>query len=1411
MINLQEINSGTFKVGVMTLQRGDFDILYYSIYGDIDSINIRNKHTSEFIFPHETHYSEFTSPFGNFSSLESLGVYLGSISYKPTSVSGPSAIYEDHTASGSIYNVINLQDVDQGIFKVGTTTLQKGDFDILYYSIYDNIDSINIKNKYTNEFAFPDKIHYSHFTSPSGSFSSLEDLGVYLGNIISKPIPSGGGGSGSIDSSSFATTGSNTFHGNQTISGSVSITGPLYATASNAISASYAATASYATNTASSSYSVSSSTVPWSGVTNTPTTSIGYGITDVLHTTGNEIKEGNLTLINELLLLNLSEDLTADVSNVGINNITNMLVTLPIDESLVVQVTNKTGVTILKGSVVYVNGAQGSRPTVALSLADEDEDTSQVLGIVKTDIVNNASGYVVVNGIATGLNTTPFLEGDFVYLSDTIPGALTTTVPTSPNHRVLVGTITRQHGTQGSIIVMVRNAIKLDELSDVVATTPLDNDVLTYESGSGLWKNENIISVIGYTPENITNKGIPDGYAPLDGNNKVPLIHINDALIGNVKWKGLYNGTVISSSPDSSLNGQPLPAPAIGNIGWYFISNGTYTNGGNDYVDGDWIISNGVTWGKVDNTDAVSTVFGRTGHIVATNGDYNADLITETASRVFVTPAQKAQIHDALTLGTPSGLSLLGQQLSLGLSSTSTTGALSSTDWNTFNNKSVVVPAPLTKVDDTNVTLSLGGSPSNALLQSVSLTLGWTGTLADSRIFSAAVWHSKQNSLGFIPENTDNKQNSLDADGTGVFFPTVDAVNTIKERVEILESLQDLSTNFTGQAYAVWTGVGLIYDVIYPNYYIEGIPYPGATESLTLDVADSINPRQDVIAVDATGAIKKTGIASPDPAALSVDTQTEIYIATVFIAAGATTPTGVIEEVIYKENTEWTTSSTNGTVNFNATSTPFQGTKHIDCGAFTNNQYLSFVDSSSNQITDFNILNFRLNLKGTFSNNTYFTIQFYNGTTLIGSKAILSGENNFLRTTINTYQQIVLSLNEVSFLSSTFNSIRIVMVGNNSSGYRMDNIILSKGESSSSPLQKAITTIVTDSGTANSTINDDVFTIKGGGGAVVSAVGKVITVTPPIVVEDSITNGITDKAPSQNAVYDALLLKLDTSAYNQHFKGKYTSSAALITAYPTAVYGDYAIVDAGVGSDAKEWIWDNEVGWIIGGAAGATTTDALPEGSTNLYFTSSRVLSTILSGLSSTSGTFTSSDTLINAFGKIKYLIDNISSIYQVILTETNFGAFINGLTSKTTPVDADVISLSDSGDSNKQKKVSLTNFKSFLKTYFDTQYQLKGVRVTNTTTTGTYNIDWNSGDVFQLTLTGTTTLVDLNLPTGTSTKVIELMIKGSFSWTPPSYWEAVPSSQTYNGAKWNHVIVSCINGTSSFQKVIYSNEPLAT
>jgi len=88
-----------------------------------------------------------------------------------------------------------------------------------------------------------------------------------------------------------------------------------------------------------------------------------------------------------------------------------------------------------------------------------------------------------------------------------------------------------------------------------------------------------------------------------------------------------------------------------------------------------------------------------------------------------------------------------------------------------------VTPSALTKTDDTNVTLTLGGTPSTALLQAVSLTLGWAGTLADSRIASASTWNNKQNALGYTPEDVANKATSLTSpDNTK--YPTTLAVQT---------------------------------------------------------------------------------------------------------------------------------------------------------------------------------------------------------------------------------------------------------------------------------------------------------------------------------------------------------------------------------------------------------------------------------------------------------------------------------------------------------------------------------------------------------------------------------------------------------------------------------------------------------
>jgi hypothetical protein len=91
----------------------------------------------------------------------------------------------------------------------------------------------------------------------------------------------------------------------------------------------------------------------------------------------------------------------------------------------------------------------------------------------------------------------------------------------------------------------------------------------------------------------------------------------------------------------------------------------------------------------------------------------------------------------------------------------------------TFPTIPTVTPAALTRVNDTNVTLTLGGTPNTSLLQSVSLTLGWTGTLDDSRITSASTWNSKE--PGITAGTTSQYWRG---DKTWQTFPTIPTVGT---------------------------------------------------------------------------------------------------------------------------------------------------------------------------------------------------------------------------------------------------------------------------------------------------------------------------------------------------------------------------------------------------------------------------------------------------------------------------------------------------------------------------------------------------------------------------------------------------------------------------------------------------------
>jgi hypothetical protein len=170
--------------------------------------------------------------------------------------------------------------------------------------------------------------------------------------------------------------------------------------------------------------------------------------------------------------------------------------------TLVREVRNVTGATLTKGTVVYINGASGNKPTVAKALATGDATSAQTFGLIQADIANNSNGYLVAFGDLDGLNTSAFAEGVQLYLSSTTAGGYTSTKQYAPNHLVYIGVVTRQHINQGRIEVRIQNGYEMDELHDVAAQTPSNNHGLFYNSTNSLWENKSIATALGYTPAN---------------------------------------------------------------------------------------------------------------------------------------------------------------------------------------------------------------------------------------------------------------------------------------------------------------------------------------------------------------------------------------------------------------------------------------------------------------------------------------------------------------------------------------------------------------------------------------------------------------------------------------------------------------------------------------------------------------------------------------------------------------------------------------------------------------------------------------------------------------------------------------------------------------------------------------------
>ncbi len=139
-------------------------------------------------------------------------------------------------------------------------------------------------------------------------------------------------------------------------------------------------------------------------------------------------------------------------------------VSLNVGEEFLFRARNNEGSEITNGQVVYLSGAQGTNPLIAL--ADKDTtDAYDVLGVATEDIADSGFGYTTAAGHVRGIDMSAFTTGDELWLGD--DGAMQSTQPNAPAASVYMGIVLDDHATQGEMLARVRPIPKLWELSDV--------------------------------------------------------------------------------------------------------------------------------------------------------------------------------------------------------------------------------------------------------------------------------------------------------------------------------------------------------------------------------------------------------------------------------------------------------------------------------------------------------------------------------------------------------------------------------------------------------------------------------------------------------------------------------------------------------------------------------------------------------------------------------------------------------------------------------------------------------------------------------------------------------------------------------------------------------------------------------
>jgi len=338
--------------------------------------------------------------------------------------------------------------------------------------------------------------------------------------------------------------------------------------------------------------------------------------------------------------------------------------------TIIAYVTNADSVTINKGQPVYAYGGTGDRMTVKLAYNTSDATSAQTVGLVlSTSIATNQKGFIMLQGLLDGLSIVKpsdgWADGDAVFLGATA-GTITRTKQYAPNHLVYLGFVTTaSNGAAGRMYVRVQNGYELDELHNVQARTPSNNDTIYFDSADSQWKTASLATIIGTASATTTGLLSSTDWTTFNSKGSGTVTSVAALTLGTSGTN--LNSTVANgtTTPVITLNVPDASASARG-----VVTTGTQTLAGAKTLSSLASFSAGVN--VTPPTGSGSTVAGVIVSGSNTNGgtNYN-DFLKATNSAVGAT-----NINKWFRLNSTGGLEIVNSAYSSTILTLTDTGTL---------------------------------------------------------------------------------------------------------------------------------------------------------------------------------------------------------------------------------------------------------------------------------------------------------------------------------------------------------------------------------------------------------------------------------------------------------------------------------------------------------------------------------------------------------------------------------------------------------------------------------------------------------------------------------------------------------------------------------------------------------------